>query len=286
MTRRELLAIVPAAGIAVPSEELPARAPTVEVDRSTPIATVQSFLAAQERRDYYGIVQCIHKVDHQYAAKQFLYTTALKVPWKLQFDDFKCEIAGDNAIVRATMHMDHSPHVESSSHPEALDLIRSGDLWLIDPTSYVHRPNVQGLLHMMVTMYRLEVYQPDPADVTQCKANMRRLTMAVLMYVQDSDAVLPMSADNSDKQFMKYLGDSALFTCCQDPRGVTSYSFNRKIGGVPLYELGDFAKYVLFYEGAGGKLRFCHNGKACVGFISGHCEMVNAEEAESLNWHL
>jgi prepilin-type processing-associated H-X9-DG protein len=44
------------------------------------------------------------------------------------------------------------------------------------------------------------------------------------------------------------------------------------------------AKTVMIYEGKAGKLDYRHNGRAVVGFMDGHCKLINADEAAGLIW--
>jgi len=116
-----------------------------------------------------------------------------------------------------------------------------------------------------------------------CLSNAKQVATAFQMYLQDYKGVFPKGPAYMPA-LLPYTKNPALFRCPLDPNGTVSYTLNSNVAGVAITSIPIPANTVLFYEGTGGKLKFRHNGWAVVGFVDGHCSLVDQGKAALLLW--
>jgi len=130
----------------------------------------------------------------------------------------------------------------------------------------------------------LEAFESSRARAREisCLSNGKQLALAVLMRTQDYDEVMPPK--DWVPAVFPYFKNRSMLTCPLDTAGRVTYSFNAALAGKSLAIFQWPADTVAVYEGANGVLDFRHGGKAMVGFVDGHCKMIDAREARTLRW--
>jgi hypothetical protein len=118
------------------------------------------------------------------------------------------------------------------------------------------------------------------SEQTECLSNLKQLALAVLMWAQDHDEVLPPAKDWG-KELFPYLKNEEVFRCPAVPGLECGYAYNADIAGRKLAEIADPAATVLFYESTLGQLDAAdrgesqprpgrHNGGNARAYVDGH----------------
>ena len=84
------------------------------------------------------------------------------------------------------------------------------------------------------------------------QSNLKKLSLAIIMYAQDNDQKLP-DADKWVDEIMPYVKNEAVFRDPAAPDLKYGYAFNRALSGVPMTALEDPAMTVLLFESTTGK---------------------------------
>jgi prepilin-type processing-associated H-X9-DG protein len=85
------------------------------------------------------------------------------------------------------------------------------------------------------------------APMEACQANLGQLGLAVMMWAQDHDEVLPPAA-NWTQELMPYLKSDRVFRCPGAPELECGYAYNLAVAGTKLAQMPNPAETVLFYE--------------------------------------
>ena len=124
--------------------------------------------------------------------------------------------------------------------------------------------------------------QAKPQENT-CLSNAKQVATTILMYVKANKGVTPKDTAYRDA-LLPYAKNPEIFQCPLDAKGTVSYTLNSSVAGIALNSVLLPTNTVLIYEGTAGKLNFRHNGRAVVGFVDGHCSLVDASKATTLIW--
>lgn len=262
-------------------------------DRSTPEATVRSFLAAFSRADLKEAAACVQVKQADDAAMEEIAKQFRKTPMSTTLGDAKVTVNGTSAVVSGQATMKTEKPVHSETFPCAIELAQSNDVWQIVPSIEKamdrSKPDVINGLAISLAYPVVFLRARDRARESSCLSNVKQLCLGMLMFVQDHNGRYKVKPETLKKSLMPYTKNAGLFICpigaMNDGDAATdSYSFNANLVGIGESAVKSKAGTVLFYEGKDGKLDFRHTGKAAIGFADGSVRMVNAEEAKKLRW--
>ncbi|MCD6362117.1 MAG: DUF1559 domain-containing protein [Armatimonadetes bacterium] len=151
-----------------------------------------------------------------------------------------------------------------------------------------------GLATMMVMaaiMFPAFVRAREKARQASCISNLKQLDLAMLMYAQDYDEVLPLAHSWCDAT-LAYTRDRSVYVCPNEPRAQGTYALNDGVAGWNLSAIVSPAETVGIFESrpgwnlcGGPQLIECrHNEGANVGFVNGYVKWVNGGSVSSLTW--
>jgi prepilin-type processing-associated H-X9-DG protein len=114
-----------------------------------------------------------------------------------------------------------------------------------------------------------------------CQANLKQLMLAVLMYAQDHDEVLP-SAETWRDDIMPYIGNVQVFQCFVNPWG---YTYNASLSKKPLGQVDRPSETIVLFEVGhmepnaaadltAVQLAHRHNGGDNVAYADGHVKWL------------
>jgi prepilin-type processing-associated H-X9-DG protein len=138
----------------------------------------------------------------------------------------------------------------------------------------------------------------------QCMSNVKRASLALLMYVADNDDRMPLATEWSDAVTL-YFDDAEVLVCPLLPDEACGYSYNERIGDVARdvwEEAGPPtpSDVPMFFDGPGGwnaaggeaDVRYRHGPDtrrddspgAHVSFADGHAEWLRQEDMRNQAW--
>jgi prepilin-type processing-associated H-X9-DG protein len=256
-------------------------------DRSTPEGTVRSFLSAFARGDIQEAVACVKGAQYTDSLKG-LSEQIKRRPATFTLTDAKTSLNGDKAVVTGQVSMQAAQADRAQTGSTEVSLESSGGTWLIVPNAEKARraggPDMVNAMAYVLTDSKVFDRAHGAAQKVSCLSNVKQIALGAMMFVQDEDGVFKLKAASYKKSLMPYIKNEAIFKCPADKSGVTSYSFNASLAGVPMSRIKSPAETVMIYEGRNGKLDFRHGGEAAVGFADGHCKDVTPEAAKKLRW--
>ena len=257
-------------------------------DRSTPEATVRSFLAAFESADMKQGASCVKGAQINEAALDVLARQIKKDPVTFTLSNVKTTLNKTLAIVTGQVSVTPRKSEKAQTYATDVNLASLGGTWQIVPDAAKAQrdtnPDVVNALAYMLTDSKVFYRARDTARGVSCLSNMKQICLGALMLSQDSDEKFKLKAETYTKSLKPYVKNESLFECPADTGSGISYAFNGNLAGVSLAKIQAPAQTVLIYEGKNGKLDFRHDGKATVGFADGHAKLVNAEGAKKLRW--
>ena len=108
------------------------------------------------------------------------------------------------------------------------------------------------------------VRQEPSAEDTACLSSLKQVSLALLMYSQDYDELLPpmQTAAGAQKRLMPYVKNSQSFTC---PATMKAYKANPAVGGKAQAVFAEPAKVVTFYDAVPHT-----DGKFTAAYLDGH----------------
>jgi prepilin-type processing-associated H-X9-DG protein len=257
-------------------------------DRSTPEATVQSFLTELGSAHLKEAAACVKGVKLDAAGLDALAQQVKKDPATLTLSDAKSTITGTTANVTGKVTVKAASQPKSDTFDTDVNLVSADGAWLIVPRPQAElKKGNDDLLNLMAYSFTdPKVFKEanEAARGASCLSNVKQVSLGAMMFVQDWDEVFKLKAETYKKSLMPYIKNASIFTCPSDKAGATSYSFNDNLAGVKLAKVKSPAETVMIYEGKNGKLDFRHQGRAAVGFADGHAKLVDAAAAKKLRW--
>jgi prepilin-type processing-associated H-X9-DG protein len=256
-------------------------------DRSTPEATVRSFIAAFGIGDMKQVVACVKGAQIGGPALDALAQQIQKDPVSFTLNDAKTTVNGTGATVTGQVTLKNAKSEKAQSFSTLVNLVSSGGAWQIVPDAVkAQSANTDVVNQLAYAMTDAKVFTRarDAARATSCLSNMKQICLAAMMLAQDYDEKFKIKPDAYKKGLMPYTKNEAIFKCPADTGSGSSYAFNSNLAGVSMAKIQAPAETVLIYEGKNGKLDFRHDGKASVGFADGHAKLINAEGAKKLRW--
>lgn len=263
------------------------------IDLSTPERTVRSFVSALNAGNFLQAARCVVGGKTNDPTLKGLQQKFREFPnYPLKILTLKVKRVGESTAEVTISTETSNPSVGKVKWSERLVLMKRGQKWQIRPSkdddSRKRTPSdVSYLEAATVLVTNPQAFQgaQDKARQMICLANLRQITMAAHMHMQDHDEIITLKAASYSTQLKPYVRNlDEIFHCPVDKSGNVSYSFNKNLQNVKAENVREPSKTVMFYEGQGGQLEFRHEGKACVGFVDGHTKMVNREEAKKLRW--
>ena len=120
---------------------------------------------------------------------------------------------------------------------------------------------------------------------TQASADqIKQLSLGVAQFVQDYNEKFAFTQETYRKEITRYIERSEIWTAPGDAVGTQSYSFNESLLSRKLSDIADAKKTVMIFLNKDGKMDFRYDGKTVVGFVDGHVEILNSEQAKNLRW--
>ncbi len=270
-------------------------------DLTTPEQTIRSFIAAMFNGEVKKAVMCVFgatldpRLDSLDADVKSQKAKGGGQQDALKISAISVKMEGDSA----TAEVKYAPPVQQGmALEEKISLKRSGNDWKIVPLSTVELAAIAGqmegkpgaamppvtVIASSITNYQVLFAARERARTVSCLSNVKQISLAMLMYLQDYDEKFKLRADSYKAKLMPYCKNEQIFHCPADKSGAVSYSFNGNLQGVSMTALKFPAQTVMIYEGKNGKLEFRHNGMAIIGFADGHAKAMNALGATKLRW--
>jgi prepilin-type processing-associated H-X9-DG protein len=256
-------------------------------DRSTPEATVRTFLAAFGSGDMKTAAICVKGAQTDLTDINVLVQPINKELVVLGVSSLETKLDGNRATVTCQVSMKFARIGKTGNLATQLNLASSEGKWLIVPDVTKINQGTLGSFNTMAYMFtdtKPFLRAREAARGVSCLSNVKQIGLGVLMFIQDHDERYKFKAETYKKSIMPYIKNEAVFRCPDDKSVGISYSFNANLAGIGLANLQYPADTVMIYEGKNGKLDFRHNGKASVGFADGHAKLINAEGAKKLRW--
>jgi len=124
------------------------------------------------------------------------------------------------------------------------------------------------------------------ADQSQCMSNLKQLSLAVLMYVQDYDERFPRAGADWADLIEPYMKNRSLLKCPADLEE-PSYQLNESLRGRSMSEVVFPSSAVLFFESDDGKTTvYRHNGGSVIALADGHVKWYKEGGEEALWWDI
>jgi len=257
-------------------------------DRSTPEATVQSFLTQLGNGHLKEAAACVKGVKMDAAGLDAFAQQVKKDPATLTLSGAKATITGTTANVTGKVTVKAASQPKSDTFDTDVNLVSADGGWQIVPRSPKElkkgNDDIVNLIAYSLTDPTLFGKARDSARAVSCLSNVKQISLGAMMFVQDWDEAFKLKAGSYKKSLMPYIKNEAIFKCPSDSSGAISYSFNANLAGVKMAKVHAPAQTVMIYEGKNGKLDFRHEGKAAVGLADGHAKLVDAAEAKKLRW--
>lgn len=276
-----------------------------KVDLSTPEKTIDSFVSALSQGDMNTVIACIVGAEES-SFSTHMGKSFSKLHPKITADDMKVIMNGDTATASFTFTMAMKSGEQSSSDvadPDSMFTIdtvklkREGSDWKIVPGDIT---TFQTLSSDSVSVYSTLLAYPTFATQTDlgktfreaeektealtALRNGKHVGVAMMMFVMENGEKFPQKASSYRNDLKPFITSESNFTCPLDEAGATSFTFNKRLEGVPLGSLEWPSQTVMLYEGANEQLSFHHYGNAVVAFTDGSCKLITREEAEDVRW--
>jgi prepilin-type processing-associated H-X9-DG protein len=300
---RRLMAL-PALLLALAPVCLPAQTEAKAPDRSTPEATVRSFVDAFNRFDLDALVACVAGAKKNAMLEEMGKNTDGKPELAISAIEVKAD--GDTATVKVKLDPEKlkAPAEAKFVAEETVKLKRTGGAWQIVPMELAelmklmqpttNTEQAYPVLTMMASMFvrfeemmaqgAAEARAGAAAAKADCMSNVKQLCLAAMMCAADFNDTYAFSPANLKARLMPYSRDAKLFACPNAKGAAAAYSMNPAVAAKKAGKIVHPERLVLFYEGAKGKLTYRHKGTATVGFCDGHVERVTPKRAAALRW--
>lgn len=278
------------------------------VDRSTPEATIRSFVAAAEAGNARDAATCIVGADPS-ASNPCFSRMGAKYRMHLGIAKLRAVVKGDSAVAKMKCSLSLMGRVLVREKAVKVNLMLQNGAWLIGPLDWgwvfkgensAQRESPEAMDPFQFVadiaanpMVAAAIVLPIEAQMdlakrrTQALMDAKKIAMACMEYMVDNDDAFPKDVRAFRADVLPYLAkaDRDAFTAPGDPPGTVSFSMNPYLAG----RHGDTDveephRTVLIYLGKDKKLDFRYHGKAAVAFVDGSARLVAAEQAASLRW--
>jgi hypothetical protein len=166
--------------------------------------------------------------------------------------------------------------------------IDTNTMKVLGQVSYRKRPKLNLSSLMMAPMMN---EARDKAQQAACLSNVKQICLAMLMYTQDHDEVLPGQTWADDLQ--PYIKNPQVMVCPSRPETKVGYAFNKALLKANLANIAAPAETLMVFEvkGTGANPvgtaddvppEGVHDGGICVGFADGHAKWIPVNEAREL----
>lgn len=257
-------------------------------DRSTPEATVRSFLVALESADARKAAACVRGVHTSGLALDDLSKQMREDPLPPSYtvSDVKTTMAGATATVTAQVSVKGGNPAKIQVVSTEVKLTLEDGVWYIEPSLVkALEKDYLNILPAMLIDPKVYYRAREKARAVYCLNNVKQLCLAAHFLAIDNDLVYKIKADTYKKSLMPYWKNEEKKFVCQSNVGKNeSYAFNANLSGVSDLKVHDPANTVLIYEGKNSALVFRHDGTAAVGFVDGHAKLITAAEEKKLRW--
>lgn len=248
-------------------------------------ATILAFVDAFNKKDVNGVVKCVSGAKNTEELRT-LFALGPNMP-KLSVTITDEAPTPTGSVVTLTSRLaGQAGSTPSAERKEEVTLVREGGDWKIVPYQEdVKDPGyVLGLATMIVHPEIVMAQAQSAAKATSCLSNLKQISLAMLLYMNDHDDKFPKSLVGIEGVLNIYTKNGKIWRCPEDTGTGPSYTFNPAIAGKSATIIAEPALTVLVYEGSKGQLAFRHKGRAAVAFCDGHVKMFTPENAKSLRW--
>lgn len=206
--------------------------------------------------------------------------------FRLSYRNF--DYAVENGFAMGTIDLTAKNHLGlSMSWRESLKFHWAADgLWrmVVGPPNLAEWRGADGYLQQFAMLIAHPKEMQAAFQQGKSARQVKQLMLGVLQFVQDHDGTLDFTEESLKHELAPYTRNAELWTAPGDDDGIISYSFNGNLFGLRLGQLGPTDKIVSFYLGRDEKPEFRYDGLTVVGFVDGHVEYLNAEQAKNLRW--
>lgn len=261
-----------------------AAAQAQEVNRRDPAAVAKAYLEACDRWDLEAAAQLMRLPGE---------VESLRTLLERQGQPMVEQIIGEALCAPLTRHVSHVTGQAAVTGDECrVQAIATYSL----PTTLVLRRQEDGTWDVLlaesmsattgaeeaIVLRDVEVggsVQTD--DQTACQSNLKQLMLAILMYAQDHDEVLP-PAETWRDDLMPYCRNARIFVCPVNPWG---YTYSVAVSKKPLAQFADPAETIALFEVGHVepsmaadltkvKLAHRHNGGDNFAYVDGHVKWL------------
>ena len=276
------------------------------LDLSTPQKTLESFVAAFNAHDLERAARCILWAQPGSKARAKMQIESAKSRESFSLRRLRVETAGEEATVRmmAVFQLGNIDlgdrnqvwnQVETQGEFSQVRLHHQQDSWKIVPDSSNAISNalaIQDFLLWRITRIAYPEAQPktDPR-----LSRMREILLAAVQYLVESNQMFTGYDDTQPfEESIKSFAKLQEFAFIGADGKKVAFAFNDRLRNTNAKSLGKPENTVMFYEvddqqmfyeaGQNTRLSFPPGKRAVFGFVDGHIEYVDAQQAASLQW--
>jgi prepilin-type processing-associated H-X9-DG protein len=254
---------------------------------STPYLTLSDFIQGHNTNNWQLARNVIEGADRDDVALEKIGAEIAKArgTLSLSFQDSKLEVESGDASMSLTVVAENDVGL-TMAWRESLRFHRGTDeIWrlrTLEP-NLVDWNAADGYLQrliMLIAHPKTRVILSQRQSAHQVKA----LMLGVLQFIQDYDQNFAFTQDRFKEAIRPYIKTEKIWTAPGDADGVQSYAFNPNLLGLDNGRVAVPSKTVMIYLGRDGKPDFRYDGKTVIGFVDGHAEILDAEQAKNLRW--
>jgi len=147
-----------------------------------------------------------------------------------------------------------------------------------------------ALIGLLMPVVKPTTDRPGPAQ--HCTANLKRLSVATWMYIEDHDLAAPPPYTWGDAVLPYADGGERWFRCPAGDRDQAGYAYNSSLGPTSWKRLAAPSRCAQLWDAAGawnaeGDARsvvFRHHGCANICYVDGHVQAADPRKAATLTW--
>ncbi len=268
--------------------------PDARLDRSTPEATLRSFMWSVFNIDFQKARECVRNAlpyeklrPLEKEMKDQMAKADVK-GYQILLEDVQTYLAQDEATVTFSV-LFLAEGFGGNRSVERFHLVRAdGDNWLIQPEfraplfpiSGSGRLSQDSLLDFLKSLVD-PALMPEEMGQVICEKNLHLIYFAIMQHVMNgNDGKFTFTANDWKAQLLPYLKDANVLVCDRNADKAAGYSMNFHFGiGETFYADRD-RRTILIYEGKDEKFVFCHKGKTNILFKDGHLKAYTAQQLE------
>jgi prepilin-type processing-associated H-X9-DG protein len=271
-----------------PDEPAPGAPPAKTIVPSSPYLTLSEFIRGYNTSNWQLSRDAIEGAERNIAELEKIGAEMAKARGTLRLDykDTRLAEEGENASMNLTVHAENHLGLMMDWH-ESLRFHRGDDgIWRLrssEPHSLVDWNAADSYLQRLIMLIAHPETRVIPSQ-QQSANQVKQLLLGVLQFVQVYNQKFAFTQGTFKEAIKPFIKTEEIWTAPGDVAGVQSYAFNPNLIGLRDGRFVDPAKTVMIYLGHDGKPDFRYDGKTVIGFVDGHAEILDAEQAKNLRW--